>query len=150
MGEAVDIYSGADPRTLPIFNRAEVARWIRVPYSTLRRWYSKGDMSFFELYEAGDRRLMHKGGGFEFDLLGEPFAYYPLWPWISVNPRVTFGAPTVAGTGIKARVIAYRVEAGETVAEVAEDYDIDEAAVRAAVKFENREETVPTPGGDHD
>lgn len=145
MGEGVDIYAGEDPHALPMFNRAEVARWLAVPYSTLRRWSPKRDLSFLELYELSERRIMGDGGEFEVGEDGRPIVYYPVWPYITVNPRVAFGVPTIAGTGIKARVVASRIASGETAKEVAWDYDIDERAVEAAIKFEGVSPHPPAP-----
>lgn len=56
---------------------------------------------------------------------------------ISVSPLIAFGAPTITGTGIKTSVVATRVDAGESVAELAEDYGIDPGLVLNALVFEN-------------
>ena len=54
---------------------------------------------------------------------------------VVVDPRISFGAPTVAG--IPTQVIAGRYEAGETPAEIASDFVISETAVSDALHFEN-------------
>ena len=54
---------------------------------------------------------------------------------VVIDPRISFGAPTVAGT--PTQVIAGRHEAGETPAEIASDFVISETAVSDALHFEN-------------
>lgn len=64
---------------------------------------------------------------------------HPLILWkeaVFINPRVNFGAPTVRATGIKTSIIYARYKGGESVTEIAEDYDISEAEVKAAIEFE--------------
>lgn len=132
----VDIYGGKDPHTLPMFTRSDVARWLSIPYSTLRRWYPGGDMSFNQLIEAGVRRCVLTTAHLGLRDDGEP-VYHPA-PGLTVDPQVAFGAPTISGTGIKARVIAGWVEAGMSIAEVAAEYGLGEQEVKAAVTFEKR------------
>ncbi len=55
---------------------------------------------------------------------------------ISIDPLVSFGRPTLAGTGIATNVIAGRFNAGESAKELAKDYDITEAQVGEAVSYE--------------
>jgi uncharacterized protein (DUF433 family) len=38
LGELIDIYGGKDPRDIPTYSAAEVARYLRVPASTVRSW----------------------------------------------------------------------------------------------------------------
>lgn len=54
---------------------------------------------------------------------------------VVVDPRISFGAPTAEG--IPTQVIAGRYEAGETPAEIASDFVINETAVSDALYFEN-------------
>ncbi len=55
---------------------------------------------------------------------------------IVINPRVSFGKPTIAGTAIHTGTIVDRVDAGESVEEVADDYEISIDLVLSAVKYE--------------
>ncbi len=55
---------------------------------------------------------------------------------IVVDARVAFGAPIVAGTGIPTWVLRGRIEAGETSAEIEEEFGIREPALRTALEFE--------------
>ena len=55
---------------------------------------------------------------------------------VVINPRVSFGKPTVAGTGIHTAVIAYRIDAGESVKDLVHDYDISEHIIEEVVRYE--------------
>lgn len=55
---------------------------------------------------------------------------------VVIDPRVSFGRPVVAGSGVTTRVLAQRIDAGETVDELAADYRIPRAAIEEAVIFE--------------
>jgi uncharacterized protein (DUF433 family) len=55
---------------------------------------------------------------------------------IVIDPTRRFGRPVVAGTNIETSVIAERFKAGEMWSDLAADFDIDEAAVAEAVRFE--------------
>jgi uncharacterized protein (DUF433 family) len=55
---------------------------------------------------------------------------------VVIDPRVSFGKPTVAGTGIRTAVLVQRIDAGESVGALVEDYGITEPQINAAVLFE--------------
>jgi uncharacterized protein (DUF433 family) len=55
---------------------------------------------------------------------------------IVVDPEVCFGRPVVAGTAIPTDVIADRYLGGDSVEKMAEDYDLSEEHIRAALRFE--------------
>ncbi|WP_347240594.1 DUF433 domain-containing protein [Thermus sp.] len=54
--------------------------------------------------------------------------------WITLDPRVAFGAPAVQR--VQTRVLALRFNAGEELEEIAEDYGLSLEAVREALVFE--------------
>ena len=56
---------------------------------------------------------------------------------VLIDPRISFGAPTVRG--IATWAIRGRYEAGEDVAEIAQDFGLDEGDVREALDFEGVE-----------
>ena len=58
---------------------------------------------------------------------------------VVIDPRISFGRPCLAGRGIPTDVLAERWRAGEALAEIAEDYDCDQAQVEQAVQWELRE-----------
>lgn len=74
-----------------------------------------------------------------------PVRFYPKFPGIehapnlkpvSISPFIAFGRPTVTGYGVKTSVIAARIDAGESVDEVASDYGMDVGLVTSAVRYE--------------
>lgn len=55
---------------------------------------------------------------------------------VVIDPAVSFGRPTVAGSGILTSVLVQRIDSGESVRDLAYDYDLSEAQITAAVLFE--------------
>jgi uncharacterized protein (DUF433 family)/DNA-binding transcriptional MerR regulator len=55
-------------------------------------------------------------------------------PMIIIDPRISFGAPSVRGT--PTWIIKGRYDAGESDSAIAEDFRLEVADVRAALKFE--------------
>lgn len=53
---------------------------------------------------------------------------------IIIDPRIGFGAPTIDGT--PTWVLSARWDAGESVKEIAEDFDLSSEKVREALIFE--------------
>jgi uncharacterized protein (DUF433 family) len=58
---------------------------------------------------------------------------------VSISPKVVFGRPVVAGTRITTAEIAGRVNAGDMVEKVAEDFDLTPQQVTDAILFERQE-----------
>ena len=72
-----------------------------------------------------------------------PFRLYPLRPaWsgdkktIVIDPRISFGRPTVAGSGISTAALVDRFDAGEDLRTLAKDYRLDIAQIEDAVLYE--------------
>jgi uncharacterized protein (DUF433 family) len=55
--------------------------------------------------------------------------------YVAIDPRRSFGRPTIDGSGVAVAVIADLVKAGETAAAVAKEFGIEVAAVRGAVAW---------------
>lgn len=76
-----------------------------------------------------------------FDTALEPSAIFPVVPYalddkpVQIRPSVAFGLPTVTGTGVRTEIIFARVNAGEEVQDVAEDYDLTTVQIEDAVRF---------------
>ncbi len=58
---------------------------------------------------------------------------------IVVDPRLGFGQPVIAGTGIGTRIVAERYRAGEPSRALAEDYGLDLDRIEDAIRCEMRE-----------
>lgn len=79
------------------------------------------------------------------DPAGNVTTLYPLpggkplldWPeTVSMNPRVAFGRPVIASTSIPTSTIAKRITAGETIPQLAEDYERSTDEIFEAVRWE--------------
>lgn len=55
---------------------------------------------------------------------------------IAIDPAIAFGRPVVIRVGIATEAIVERIDAGETIAALAEDYDLKPAEVEEAVLYE--------------
>lgn len=55
---------------------------------------------------------------------------------VAIDPRVSFGRATLAGTGIPVAILAERNRAGETVEEIAEDYGRAVEEIAQAIEWE--------------
>jgi len=55
---------------------------------------------------------------------------------VMIDPEIQFGRPVLTGTGIPTLVIADRYKAGESIAELARDYDRPEAQIEEAIRCE--------------
>jgi uncharacterized protein (DUF433 family) len=55
---------------------------------------------------------------------------------ILIDPRISFGRPVITGAFIGTRTLLDRIDAGETVEELAADYEITPGAVEEAIVFE--------------
>ena len=55
---------------------------------------------------------------------------------IVIDPLVSFGRPTISQGGISTSAIVARIDAGETVEELADDYSLAESEVEAAIVYE--------------
>jgi len=74
-----------------------------------------------------------------------------LYPWVRadlsskqpksivIDPRRGFGQPIITGTGIEARIVTERYRAGESVAELAQDYRLKPEQIEDAIRCETRE-----------
>ena len=54
---------------------------------------------------------------------------------IAIDPQIAFGRPIVQRAGISTTAIADRIDAGETVEAIAEDYDLSREEVEEAVLY---------------
>src|SRR3990172_5827369 len=57
---------------------------------------------------------------------------------ILVDPKRAFGAPVIAGTGIRTEDVFSRFSAGEPLGDLAEDYGLTIAKIEAAIRLEVR------------
>lgn len=55
---------------------------------------------------------------------------------IAIDPGIAFGRPVVLRMGVATETIAGRIDAGETVGDLAEDYDLEPGEIEEAVVYE--------------
>ncbi len=55
---------------------------------------------------------------------------------IVIDPLVSFGRPTITGTGVATSIIAERYRAGDTIADIVADYRIPEETIHEAIRCE--------------
>ena len=72
-----------------------------------------------------------------------PLRLYPLRPiWspdrkpIVIDPQISFGRPSVAGSGVSTAALVDRYDAGETVGALARDYRLEISQIEDAVVYE--------------
>ena len=80
----------------------------------------------------------------QYDSSGLPIRLFPLTAAtpensgraVSIDPRVLYGQPCIAGTRIPTSIIAERFEAGDTITELVEDYGCTQAQIEESLRYE--------------
>jgi uncharacterized protein (DUF433 family) len=106
-------------------------------YGELIELSASGQIAMRRLFDEHLKRV-------EWDSSKLPARLYPfLWPAapnedrpIVIDPRIAFGRPVVARKGISTSAIAERVDAGESVEDIAADYDLGPSDIEQAVLYE--------------
>lgn len=57
------------------------------------------------------------------------------FPKITVDPKVKFGKPVVAGTRVPVDLIVGKIAGGMDIDDVAKEYDLTQNQIRAALKY---------------
>jgi len=55
---------------------------------------------------------------------------------IAIDPKIAFGRPILVSRGVTTETIAERIDVGESVEELAADYDVERAEIEQAVVYE--------------
>jgi uncharacterized protein (DUF433 family) len=106
-------------------------------YGELIELTASGQLAMRRLFEEHLKRV-------EWDSSHFPVRLYPflsaLAPsserLIAIDPRVAFGRPVVLRRGVSTSTIAARLDAGESVGEIAADYDLKSFEIEQAVVYE--------------
>jgi uncharacterized protein (DUF433 family) len=115
---------------------ADAVRFLGVSRSTVGRWIAsgalgvsakRGRLSFQDLVTA-HRLICRRPIASLIGLRGVDSKP------IMIDPRLSFGRPTIAGTGIPLSIVASRFRAGESISALAQDYRIPERSIHAAVR----------------
>ena len=57
---------------------------------------------------------------------------------LTIDPHISFGKPTITGTGVPTKVIAQLYDAGDSMEDIAEDYDCTVIQIEKAILFESQ------------
>lgn len=55
---------------------------------------------------------------------------------VVIDPRIAFGNPVVDGTGVSTAILAQRYKAGDSIDELATDFELTRHAVEEAIRYE--------------
>lgn len=116
--------------------RAEAGRIFLDRYGELINLSASGQLAMRQVLNAHLKRVMWEG---RFPIRLHPFvvgegieAGMP----IAIDPRIAFGRPVVASRAVSTAAIVDRIDAGESVADVAADYELSQEEVEHAVLYE--------------
>jgi uncharacterized protein (DUF433 family) len=106
-------------------------------YGELVNISKSGQMAMREVMSAALHRI-------ERDPSGIPIKLYPFTrssiesapAMVVIDPALSAGRPVIAGTGLATEVIAERYKAGESVGDLAKDYERKEAEIEEAIRCE--------------
>jgi uncharacterized protein (DUF433 family) len=97
----------------------------------------QGQLAMRELLKAYLRRIEHDAAGLAVRLF--PFTRkddFDQPKIVVIDPFISFGRPTITGTGITTSILAERYKAGDSMDALAEDYGCERAQVEEAVRCE--------------
>ncbi len=108
-------------------------------YAQLINVSQLGQLAMSDILEAYLRRVEWDRAGFAIRLypftrkreLDEPRV-------VVIDPEIAFGRPVLVNTGIPTATVAERYKAGESVDDLAEDYDLKRAQIEEAIRCELR------------
>lgn len=96
-----------------------------------------GQLAMREMLAAHLRRVEHDPAGLAIQLYPFTRKRQPDEPKIIViDPAISFGRPTIIGTGVATAIVAERYKAGESVDELADDYGCERRDIEEAVRCE--------------
>lgn len=107
-------------------------------YGSLINISQKGQMAMREIIGAALRRI-------ERNPKGIPVKLYPFTrasnvtdapAMIVIDPNLSAGRPVIAGTGLAVQLIAERYKAGESINDLAQDYERGHEEIEEAIRYE--------------
>jgi uncharacterized protein (DUF433 family) len=117
--------------------KTEAGRLFLERYGELIDLSSSGQLAMKRMLEAHLRRV-------EWDPARLPVRLYPFLAGaethgdraIAIDPRVAFGRPVVLSAGVSTHAIVQRLDAGESVADIAGDYGLTQVDIEQAALYE--------------
>lgn len=104
-------------------------------YGEIVNLSASGQLAMRKVFEAHLKRVewkLHSAVRLYPFLVGEAADSRP----IVIDSEISFGRPVIAGAFVSTRSILERIDAGESVIDVARDYELSPKAVEEAVVFE--------------
>ena len=105
-------------------------------YGELIDLSASGQLAMRQLFNEHLKRI-------EWDKSNSPVRLYPFLSVVSsgerpivINPHIAFGRPVVERRGVSTSAIVERIDAGESVEDVANDYDLGQAEIEQAILYE--------------
>jgi uncharacterized protein (DUF433 family) len=117
--------------------RAEAGKVFLDRYGHLIELTASGQFAMREFFDAHLKRI-------EWDRSKAPARLYPFLSVVSadgerpimIDPHIAFGRPVVERKGISTSAIVERIDAGESVEDVADDYDLGRSEIEQAILYE--------------
>lgn len=117
--------------------RTHAGRMFLDRYGALIELTASGRLAMRRMFDAHLKRI-------EWDSSRFPIRFYPFLSAaapsdarpIVIDPRLAFGRPVVLPQAISTAAIAERIDAGESVEEVAADYDLGRSEIEQAILYE--------------
>ncbi len=109
-------------------------------YGKLVNISMEGQLAMREVMQAALERIKRDSNGIPIKLY--PFTRSHIGnaapAIVVIDPALSAGRPVISGTGLATEIIAERYKAGETIAELAMDYERQETEIQEAIRCELR------------
>jgi uncharacterized protein (DUF433 family) len=116
---------------------AEAGRLFLDRYGELIELSASGQLAMRRLLEEHLKQVEWDASKFPVRLYPFVFADEPNEEHsIVIDPRIAFGRPVLLRRGVSTSAIAERIDAGETVEDLAADYDLDSSEIEQAALYE--------------
>ncbi len=103
-------------------------------YGKLIAASQQGQVALRELLEASLIRIERDEAGLAAKLY--PWSHEPSEPQVvAIDPRVSFGRPVLAATGIPVDILMERFRSGETIGHLADDYRVEPSRIESVVRW---------------
>ncbi len=117
--------------------RANAGKVFLDRYGELIDLSASGQLAMRQLFNEHLKRI-------EWDTSKFPVRLYPFLSVVSasgerpivINPQIAFGRPVVESKGVSTSAIVERIDAGESVEDVANDYDLGKSEIEQAILYE--------------
>ncbi len=117
--------------------RTDGGRLFLEQYGRLTDLSASGQIAMRQMFDEHLKRV--EWDGWEFPIRLYPFVSTEVPTTnrpIVIDPGIAFGRPVLHRQGISTRAIAERIDAGESVSELARDYEVGQPEIEEAVLYE--------------